>query len=644
MRNNLKILSCLLTVLVAIGFDFTSKQKARAEAVVCGDLYVDEHCNDIDCINANNLYQNNDTWNMDIIDAERAWDINSFGEEVLVGVCDTGINPNHESLKGRVDMNLSRTFWNGNVSKGGNDDNGHGTHVAGTILGKKPDQTEIGIAAHSNVKLVSLKVCDYKGEVRTEDLINAIEYAEENDIRILNMSLTFSFFDQDLKNAIQKYSGLVVAASGNIVEISSSYYPLYPASFGLENIISVGASDIVDERALFRYCYYHDNRAHASNDADDIDIYAPGKNIYSAGLDSYSYEFKSGTSMATPLISGAAAMIASVRPDFDARCLKETLINTADVIWISVRDRSNSTPYKTADALRLNIGKAVYNSLFVSEGNTIKEIKQNQLSDLEIPAYLYNALSNENCKIEALGDSLFEGFGKLEKVILSESITNIGSKVFFDCDNLSKIYVKNASTEIIELQMDSFDGLKKDYEIFISEAVYDLYALDECWNKIINHIVESKIADGIFYRKNGNSEKWIVDVSEYLTINTLYFDSFQEIGWMTDSCGIVGYYYSVPYFTSCEFSTFLNEDTYQVDFEIQNDQLVGFECLLYKSDFSLIGKCKSENGTLTISLPLSLKDQSADFYLVPIDEHHEPLTFTADQVSVCIYDSKWMEA
>lgn len=228
------------------------------------------------------------------IDAPEAWGIQTGSPDVVIGVIDTGVDYTHEDLTANMWMNLSEVPGNG-IDDDGNgyiddiyginsitgsgdpmDDNGHGTHVSGTI-GAVGDNGK-GIAGVSHqVKIMALKFLNSEGSGYTSDAIECIQYAvnmKSKDINIkgTNNSWGGGGYSQSLYDAIKALRDndiLFSAAAGNSSTDNDSK-PFYPASYDLDNIISVAATD------------HNDNLASFSNyGATSVDVAAPGVNILS---------------------------------------------------------------------------------------------------------------------------------------------------------------------------------------------------------------------------------------------------------------------------------------------------------------------------------------------------------------------------
>jgi subtilisin family serine protease/subtilisin-like proprotein convertase family protein len=321
------------------------------------------------------------------IDAPEAWAVHSGSGNVVVAVIDTGVNYNHADLKANSWTNPFEIAGNG-IDDDGNgyaddikgydfvnndanpiDDNGHGTHVSGTIGATGNNGTGV-VGVDQNVKIMGLKFLDAGGGGTTENAIRAVQYATDMRNRGVNVVLTSNSwgggaFSQALYDAIDASGDagmLFVAAAGNNGGSSASY----PALYNLDNIISVAATDRNDQLASF------------SNRGTGVDIAAPGVAVYST----YNNTYKSldGTSMATPHVSGAAALVADyLKTETGAlpsyQDLRDAILNSGDKIpaaqsTVATGSRLNAhSALLYADALAGNaVGLAVADAT-VTEGD-----------------------------------------------------------------------------------------------------------------------------------------------------------------------------------------------------------------------------------------------------------------------------------
>lgn len=292
------------------------------------------------------------------IEIEKAWLYSIGTSEIRIGVIDSGIDTEHPDLKHNVLKDISRDF--SNETEGpfslAPDEYGHGTFVAGQI-GATDNGGGNVFGVCPNIKLVSLGVFNGEKHASNKALILALNYAEKIGLPIVNFSgAGFGIYIEE-EIAIQNYSGLYICAAGNQGADNDGKKPLYPASYNLPNIISVGAVDCRDERAV----WLAEHKTYESNyGKKSVDIYAPGKDIYSTTKKKdddtdyrFAYNCGSGTSFAAPYVTGVAALLLSYNPNLTPVELKSAIINGADVIDITIPDGSKQS------VKRLNAFKAI---------------------------------------------------------------------------------------------------------------------------------------------------------------------------------------------------------------------------------------------------------------------------------------------
>lgn len=252
------------------------------------------------------------------INAVPAWDITTGSTNIIVAVTDTGIRYTHQDLAAQMWVNSAEIPGNGidddgdgyiddvygiNAFTGSGDpmdDHGHGSHCAGTIGAAANDNhPHVGVAW--KVRLMALKCFDSQGSGFSTTEIDCINYAVKHGAQIISASWGGRGFSQALYDSIsnaRKNGVLFVAAAGND-GVDNDKDPHYPSSFDLDNIISVAALDRSDKLADF-----------SNYGLVSVDIGAPGVDIFSCWMDSdTSYNIISGTSMATPHVSGVAALV-----------------------------------------------------------------------------------------------------------------------------------------------------------------------------------------------------------------------------------------------------------------------------------------------------------------------------------------------
>jgi subtilisin family serine protease len=308
-----------------------------------------------------------DQWNMDRIGMPEAWSVERGSPEVVIAVIDTGVNYEHEDIKGKIWRNSDEIPGNG-VDDDENgfvddyigwdfadaptmpgrgdyigwdndpmDEGGHGSHVAG-IAGAQPDNSVgiAGVAWRCRIMPVraGFRVLVGGTYLQDDDAAAAIVYAADNGARVINMSWGDedpSFVIRDAVDYAYRRGCVLVAAAGN----DSRTDVLYPAAY--RRVIAVAASDQNDRRAYF------------SNSNAAVDIAAPGMVILSLGVTD-PYWVSSGTSMAAPHVSGVAALLISKRPDLMPEDVRKIIVASAD--------KMDDSP-RLVDAGRLNAFKAL---------------------------------------------------------------------------------------------------------------------------------------------------------------------------------------------------------------------------------------------------------------------------------------------
>lgn len=255
----------------------------------------------------NNAGQNGGLANADI-DAPEAWSALTSASNVIVAVIDSGVRYTHEDLAGNLWTNPQDGSHGLNAITGTtnvNDDNGHGTRVAGVIGAR--GNNGVGVAGVAwQVQLMAGKFTDQFGSGTVADAITCLDYARTNGAHIINASWGLDEFSLSLSNAMVALRAagiLVVAAAGNNAQ-DIDLFPHYPASYDLDNIIAVMATTRQDE------WYWLSNFG-----ATNVDLAAPGEEIYSTDFPSdSSYALDEGTSMATAYVTGAAALLRAAHP------------------------------------------------------------------------------------------------------------------------------------------------------------------------------------------------------------------------------------------------------------------------------------------------------------------------------------------
>lgn len=270
---------------------------------------------------------------------EKAWDIQTGSKKILVAVIDTGIDYNHPDLKDNVWTNEAEANGQPGVDDDNNgviddihgynainnsgnplDDQGHGSHCAGTIGAKGNDGKGI-VGVNWDVSIMGVKFLDKNGSGTLENALKAIDYATKMGARVQSNSWGGGGFSQTLLDAIKRSNdagALFVAAAGNEYN-NNDNNPTYPATYAVDNIIAVAAIDNKGNKADF-----------SNFGRKTVHIGAPGVNIYSST--GGAYDSWSGTSMATPHVSGVAALLWANEENLTAAEIKQRLNATAKPI------------------------------------------------------------------------------------------------------------------------------------------------------------------------------------------------------------------------------------------------------------------------------------------------------------------------
>ncbi len=259
-------------------------------------------------------------WGISRIDAPAVHPYNR-GTGIRVCVIDTGIDYNHTDLKDNYKGGYD--FHNDDADP--IDDNGHGTHCAGTIAAEDNDKGVIGVAPEAHI--YALKAIGANGTGEDVNAIKAIEWAIENNIQVISMSWSLDNESQachDVCDAAYNHGIVLVAAAGNSGDEHPDDDVVFPARY--DSVIAVAATDI------------NDNRASWSSDGPEVELAAPGVNIYSTYKNG-GYASGDGTSMSCPHVAGTTALILKTKPgsydangntEWDSIEIKRKLRGTAD--------------------------------------------------------------------------------------------------------------------------------------------------------------------------------------------------------------------------------------------------------------------------------------------------------------------------
>jgi thermitase len=254
------------------------------------------------------LYREQYQWNLPVIQTEAGWDVTRGDEKIIIAVVDTGVDLNHPDLRNRLTKGYNVLEDNDYPD----DDNGHGTHVAGIIASETNNREGVAGMTWYN-KIMPIKAMGAEGYGTTFDIARGIIWAVDNGADVINLSLgnyqPSSFMEEAVKYAYKR-NAVIISAAGN----DNSSQPSFPAAY--PEVLGVSAVSYTGLRAPF------------SNYGDYIDVSAPGVQIPSTYFNQQ-YAALSGTSMASPHVAGLAGLILSANPELTNQEVMDIIKNTA---------------------------------------------------------------------------------------------------------------------------------------------------------------------------------------------------------------------------------------------------------------------------------------------------------------------------
>ena len=379
------------------------------------------------------------------ISAPLAWDTTTGSSTVVVANIDTGSKYTHEDLAANMWTNPGEI--NGNMIDDDNngfvddyygydfffndpdplDQHGHGTHTSGTIGAVGNNMLGV-VGVNWNVKIMTIKIYDNDGFGTTAAmLINAYNYIRLMKTRGINIRVTNNSYsgcdeacgyDQATKDALDAMGNAgilnVFAAGNNNANNDNTPAPAYPATYTSPSVLAVASSTSTDTRSGF-----------SSWGPISVDLAAPGSSILSTVMNASNYGTMSGTSMATPHVTGAAALLSAHNPNLSVASLKATLMNTVDVLaaWNGV--------VKTGG--RLNVANALQNQTVCSFGlstQAVTAITKGGYYSVDMTAGQncdYSIKSNVNW-IKVSGSDARSGNGTISfRVAVNRTISRVGT-------------------------------------------------------------------------------------------------------------------------------------------------------------------------------------------------------------------------
>jgi thermitase len=249
----------------------------------------------------------------ELLNLPAAWDYTTGGPEILIAILDSGITATHPEFSGQLQPGYDFVQQDQDPT----DENGHGTHVAGIVGAQINNQIGVaGLCAHC--QLLPVRVLNAQNIGSWMNVAQGVTYAVDQGARVIVMSLGSSVYSHTMKNAVDYAHArgvILVAAAGN----ANAPDPFYPAAF--PEVMGVGATTRQDQRWSF------------SNYGQNVDVMAPGDNIYSTypawHKDSPEYQTLTGTSMAAPFVAGLAGLLLAQNPTRSITEVTQLITTTA---------------------------------------------------------------------------------------------------------------------------------------------------------------------------------------------------------------------------------------------------------------------------------------------------------------------------
>ncbi|MGG1515478.1 S8 family serine peptidase [Paenibacillus oryzisoli] len=472
-------------------------------------------------------------WGIAATQADYAHNNSYLGKGIKIAVLDTGVMSQHPDLK----IAGGQSFIEG--SKSFEDDNGHGTHVAGIIGAQHNNIGVVGMAP--NAEIYALKVLDATGSGYYSSVIQAIDWSISNGMNIISMSFGGNEYSEMLHLAIQeastKYGILFVAAAGNagLGKETETYPALYP------EVISVGALNSMNKRSDF------------SSTGSELDIMAPGENILSTDLNG-GYRERTGTSFSVPYIAGAAALIWSSDLNLKSDQIKDKILVTPTVLGdaheygkgivnvMKALNYSSNSEGNFGSTTSLSVSNLISSLLRLKS----KAITQNKIEIAKEIYDFYNELNIEYSRLSQFSQNINEQNNALvdaeNKVIVEE----LRAK----CIELINKYAKSLDTPA-DLSVAEYDVSDKDkmgnwqtispgesVTVTVAFPKYQGHANVNVWTPEGTTIDESSSTDGSYHSYTWhtsestppgvytiqmyNTWEWVNEYSRFDTSFTVY--------------------------------------------------------------------------------------------------------------------------
>jgi hypothetical protein len=388
-------------------------------------------------------------WNMVIIEAEAAWDIEMGSTGVVIAILDTGIDYYHQDLSahyvaGGYDwVNMDNDPW---------DDHYHGTHCAGIAAAEMDNG--YGVTGVTQSSLWAEKVLDAGGSGYWDDLADGIIHATNAGVDVISMSLGgygYSVLVEDACAYAYSSGVLLVGAAGNYND-DIGVYPFYPACY--ETVMAISGTDS------------DDNRYTSSNYGDPIEVAAPGVDVYST-MPGNSYGYLTGTSMSTPHVAGVAALTWSLHPSL-------TNVEMRGRLWEAVDDLGDPGwdpyfGYGRTNALKALTGGMVYDYHFLMSP-FINEVHFNMDPDGWVYGYMTGGATDWNPVLgRVIGKTLVAGVdvlpdeyggGQYETIFFYASAASMSGELIQTYDGM--VYYGPSSFTIVPIAAGSDDAEGQD--------------------------------------------------------------------------------------------------------------------------------------------------------------------------------------
>lgn len=352
--------------------------------------------NDIEfALYAVNYEKNNNYSQYHILNTESGMDINvvpawqmTTGKDIKVAIADSGIDYNHENLLNNLNLNLSYNFTHNeknifpvgeNIYSGSAAINGHGTHVAGIVAATTNLEFQTtGIAP--NATIIGYKILgthingneNYTGSITA--FVNAIDEAKKEGVKIMNCSFGGSAPSALEQEAMENAQDILFVISSGNAGANLENKPEYPACYYLKNGIVVAAVDEMGQLADY------------SNYGGSTDIAAPGSNIYST-VPNNGFGNKTGTSMATPIVTGVSALVMEKYPNLNPVEIKNIITGSNNVTY------TNNLNNKVKSAGIVNAFKAVTNDTNEHMSREVTIIDRNPFANRDVKSVITETMS-----------------------------------------------------------------------------------------------------------------------------------------------------------------------------------------------------------------------------------------------------------